>query len=147
MFSSLTSNGHFQTVYHSCIPILVVKGNRNARLMRSDFQDNILEMALTSCFLLYFWLATRLPLEKCEFIENKRELCLGSQASLSCEIEVCPKGSHVGSWLSIEDAQNSPFRPFPVHLQHCPHPLLLHPLPQHTCSLGSGSVDKLLIHI
>lgn len=84
--------------------------------MRSDFQDNILEMALTPYFLPYFWLATRLPPEKCEFMENKRGLCLGSQAGLSCEIGVCPKGSHVGSWLSVEDtdAQNSPLSPAPT---------------------------------
>lgn len=116
MFSSLTSNGHFSKGLALLYSHAAVRGNRNTRLMRSDFQDNILEMALTPYFLLYFWLATRLPPEKCEFMENKTGLCLGSQASLSCEIEVCPKGSHVGSWLSVEDtdAQNSPLSPAPT---------------------------------
>lgn len=134
--------------------MLVVKGNRNAWLMRSDFQDNILEMALTLYFVPYFWLATRLPPEKCEFMENKRGFCLGSQASLSCEIEVCLKGSHVGSWLSVEDmdVENSPQPPTPTPNFSCSSaalspPHLPNPLPQHTCSSGTMSVGISLIHV
>lgn len=47
----------------------------------------------------------------------------------------------------LRTAPYPPPRPLPVHLQHCPHPLLPHPLPLHTCSSGPVSVGKSLIHM
>lgn len=71
--------------------------------MRSDFQEKVLERALTPHFLLYCWLATGLPQGVLIYVHNRRRVCLGGGHSLRGEPEVCPKGSRVGSWLSLKD--------------------------------------------
>lgn len=83
-----------------------------------------------------FWRGHRLPTSCCTFgwprgvprrsvslCKTRGGLCLGSEASLRCETEVCPKGPTLarGRLWRIWMLRIIP-SPFPVHLLHCPHP-------------------------
>lgn len=85
----------------------------------------------------------RFPQGSVNLCKTREGLCLG------CEVDVCPKESYGGSWLSGKDmnAQKSP-SPFSFicNVVPTPWPFFPDPLPQHICSSGTVSTGQWLTH-